>query len=113
LLTVISSHGVEFIIVIGVTLTRPKATARRNSRQHANGGKQRPVQLSDRAAEHMGDKQHWENIYASKSPNKMSSYREHLDVSLQLIDAIGLDRNAAIIDVGGGASTLAGDLLAR
>jgi len=109
----ISSHGAEFIIVIGVTLIRPKATAPRNSRQHANGGKQGPVQLSERAAEHMGDNQHWENIYTSKPPNEMSWYREHLDVSLQLIDTIGLDRNAAIIDVGGGASTLARDLLAR
>ena len=37
----------------------------------------------------------------------------HLEQSLRFIEEAGLDRDAAIIDVGGGASTLVDDLLAR
>ena len=43
----------------------------------------------------------------------MSWYRPHLEQSLRFIDAAGLGRDAAIIDVGGGASTLVDDLLER
>jgi len=51
-------------------------------------------------------KAHWENIYLNKSPNEVSWYQQEPSWSLQLIRTIQLDRNAAIIDVGGGASTL-------
>ena len=51
-------------------------------------------------------KAHWENVYLNKSPDEVSWYQQEPTRSLQLIRTIQLDRNAAIIDVGGGASTL-------
>ena len=51
-------------------------------------------------------KAHWENVYLNKSPDEVSWYQQEPTRSLQLIRTIQLDRTAAIIDVGGGASTL-------
>ena len=55
-------------------------------------------------------KSHWENIYTNKSEQDVSWYREHLNISLDLIQKCRLSPDAGIIDVGGGASTLADDL---
>jgi hypothetical protein len=57
------------------------------------------------------DKEHWEQIYREKSVKEVSWYRPHLDISFDLIQQTGLKKDAAIIDVGGGASTLVDDLL--
>ncbi|MCP9915309.1 class I SAM-dependent methyltransferase [Cyanobium sp. ATX 6F1] len=59
----------------------------------------------------MTSKKHWETIYATKAPESLSWYQAHADDSLQLLQAAGLPLDAAIIDVGGGASTLVDDLL--
>jgi SAM-dependent methyltransferase len=56
---------------------------------------------------------HWEHIYRAESPDAVSWYAPHLDVSLELISCVPLAPGAAILDVGGGASTLVDDLLAR
>ncbi|MDZ4806482.1 MAG: class I SAM-dependent methyltransferase [Candidatus Eisenbacteria bacterium] len=56
---------------------------------------------------------HWEKIYTTKPVDKVSWYTPHLALSLDLLDAAKLPLNAAIIDVGGGASTLVDDLLDR
>jgi ubiquinone/menaquinone biosynthesis C-methylase UbiE len=61
----------------------------------------------------MEKKEHWENVYATKSQDQMSWYRDHLDNSLELIIHTGVGKDAAIIDVGGGSSTLVDDLLDR
>jgi hypothetical protein len=61
----------------------------------------------------VSDKAHWETIYKEKSPEMVSWYRPHLDVSLDLIHQTRLRKDAAIIDIGGGASTLVDDLLER
>lgn len=61
----------------------------------------------------MEKKEHWENVYATKSQDQMSWYRDHLDNSLKLILQTGVEKDAAIIDVGGGSSTLVDDLLDR
>lgn len=61
----------------------------------------------------MTGKQHWETVYRTKAPNAVSWYRPHLDTSLALIERATPDRAAAVLDVGGGASTLVDDLLAR
>lgn len=58
-------------------------------------------------------KTHWERIYGSKAPDQLSWYRPHLERSLSLIERAVGTRSAAIIDVGGGESTLVDDLLAR
>jgi 2-polyprenyl-3-methyl-5-hydroxy-6-metoxy-1,4-benzoquinol methylase len=57
-------------------------------------------------------KAHWEGVYRSKASNEVSWYRPHLDVSLRLIEEAASDRGSAIIDVGGGESTLVDDLVA-
>jgi SAM-dependent methyltransferase len=62
----------------------------------------------------MREAAHWEKIYRTKAPDAVSWYRPHLESSLDLIDrAAGGSSSASIIDVGGGASTLVDDLLAR
>ena len=58
-------------------------------------------------------REHWEAVYGSKDPSEVSWYRPHLEHSLRFIEEAGLDRDAAIIDIGGGASTLVDDLVAR
>ena len=55
---------------------------------------------------------HWEKVYAEKEPNAVSWYRPHLETSLALIERVS-SRNSAIIDVGGGESTLVDDLLSH
>jgi 2-polyprenyl-3-methyl-5-hydroxy-6-metoxy-1,4-benzoquinol methylase len=61
----------------------------------------------------MDSRAHWEKVYRSKRPDEVSWYRAHLETSLELIAEAALDRDAAILDVGGGESTLVDDLLAR
>ena len=60
----------------------------------------------------MSDRNHWEHIYRTKAPSEMSWYTPHLHRSLDFIRKAVPDRAAAIIDVGGGRSTLVDDLLA-
>lgn len=61
----------------------------------------------------MQSKEHWERVYSTKAPDAVSWYQQHAEHSLRLIEATGVTRTASIIDVGGGASTLVDDLLAR
>lgn len=56
---------------------------------------------------------HWDKVYRTKPPDAVSWYRAHLERSLELIESVAPDRSAAIIDVGGGESTLVDDLLAK
>jgi 2-polyprenyl-3-methyl-5-hydroxy-6-metoxy-1,4-benzoquinol methylase len=57
--------------------------------------------------------EHWEHIYNTKGPDQVSWYSPHLHASLELITRTSVPRNAAIIDVGGGESTLVDDLLVQ
>lgn len=59
----------------------------------------------------MQSKDHWEHVYSTKAADTVSWFQPHADVSTRLIRASGLGREAAIVDVGGGASTLVDDLL--
>lgn len=61
----------------------------------------------------MDKQQHWETVYQTKARDEVSWFREHLDTSLRMIQNTGVGRDAAIIDVGGGNSTLVDDLLER
>ncbi len=54
----------------------------------------------------MDRKSHWENIYASSSPDETSWFQVEPALSLELITKEKLATAAAIIDVGGGAATL-------
>lgn len=61
----------------------------------------------------MDARSHWENVYTTKAPEVVSWYRLHLEKSLEIVERVAPDRSVAIIDVGGGESTLVDDLLAR
>ncbi len=65
-----------------------------------------PTEASDTPA-------HWEQVYRTRQSTDVSWYRPHLERSLAFIDAAAPDRDARVLDVGGGASTLVDDLLAR
>lgn len=56
---------------------------------------------------------HWDQIYSARAPETLSWYQVHLQSSLDLIAATGVGCEASVIDVGAGASNLAGDLLTR
>lgn len=56
---------------------------------------------------------HWENVYRSKNFDAVSWYAPHLGESLRLIEQLYPDKTAAIVDIGGGESTLVDDLLQR
>jgi SAM-dependent methyltransferase len=58
------------------------------------------------------DRRHyWEQVYATRQAEKLGWYKPRLDTSLAWIMALDPDPRAAIIDVGGGASTLVDDLV--
>lgn len=61
----------------------------------------------------MQSKEHWEHVYSTKATDSVSWFQEHADRSLRLIAETGVPHTASIIDVGGGASTLVDDLLAK
>lgn len=57
-------------------------------------------------------KQHWENIYQSKDTTSEVSWYQNLPkTSIDLILSTGIDKNANIIDIGGGDSKLVDKLL--
>jgi SAM-dependent methyltransferase len=66
----------------------------------------RPANERDRAA-------HWSSVYERNRPDAVSWYQRDPVVSLELIEALGLEPETAVIDVGGGTSPLLPALLAR
>jgi len=60
----------------------------------------------------MSSKSHWEHVYATKAADAVSWFQPRAERSLRLIGETGVPRDAAIIDVGGGASRLVDGLLA-
>ncbi|MCK9284079.1 MAG: class I SAM-dependent methyltransferase [Rhodocyclaceae bacterium] len=60
----------------------------------------------------MQSKDHWEKVYTTKASNEVSWFQEHAELSLRLIRDAETAPTAAIIDVGGGTSTLVDDLVA-
>jgi 2-polyprenyl-3-methyl-5-hydroxy-6-metoxy-1,4-benzoquinol methylase len=61
----------------------------------------------------VGRKAHWENVYTSKGEKEVSWFQENPAPSLELIALAGLSADAAIIDIGGGASRLVDSLAAQ
>lgn len=56
-------------------------------------------------------KAHWENIYQTKALNEVSWYQPNPETSLNFINQARLNKNAKIIDIGGGDSFLVDHLL--
>lgn len=54
---------------------------------------------------------HWQNVYATKGEAEVSWFQNSPAISLEMIRAANPDRNAAIIDIGGGESRLVDALL--
>lgn len=58
------------------------------------------------------DLDHWQGVHREREPQEQSWYEAAPGASLAMIEEAGLPRDAAILDAGGGASSLAGRLLA-
>ncbi len=58
-------------------------------------------------------KNHWNEVYENKKPTEVSWYEPMPETSLNYIAECKLEKDAAIIDIGGGDSFLAEFLLAR
>lgn len=56
---------------------------------------------------------HWQNVYQTRGEREVSWFQETPTISLDLIHATGVGADAAIIDIGGGASSLVDALLAE
>lgn len=61
----------------------------------------------------MAERSHWDRVYAARADEALSWFQRHPARSLALIEASGVARDAPIIDVGGGTSRLAAELLRR
>ena len=59
----------------------------------------------------MNRHEHWNQVYQTKGTDDVSWYQRRPDLSLALIAASGVSKDAGIIDVGGGASMLVDFLL--
>lgn len=59
------------------------------------------------------EREHWERVYAEMAPDAVSWFEPTPRSSLAMIDELELPLDAPIVDVGGGASGLAGELLRR
>src|SRR5512132_3383248 len=59
------------------------------------------------------DQGHWDRVYEERGPDQVSWFETTPRASLELIERAGVDPGAALIDVGGGSSRLAGELLDR
>lgn len=57
-------------------------------------------------------KDHWQTVYQTKAPTDVSWYQSFPQRSLSFIQSTGLPPQAAVVDVGSGASTLVDGLLA-
>ena len=66
-----------------------------------------------KGAKQMNQREHWEEVYSTKPMDKLGWHKPHLETSLKWIKELGLAKDACIIDVGGGASTLVDDLLSE
>lgn len=61
----------------------------------------------------MSSVEHWQGIYQSKNSDDVSWFEASAEHSLDFIALSKLDKQASIIDIGGGASVLASELLAK
>jgi SAM-dependent methyltransferase len=60
-----------------------------------------------------GGEEHWQTVFTTKAENEVSWYQPQPTVSLEMIAVAAPDKTSAIVDIGGGASTLADALIDR
>lgn len=61
----------------------------------------------------MQPRAHWDSVWANKNPREVSWFQTSADVSMQMLDRTGLEPNAKLVDVGGGAGALVPALLEK
>ncbi len=61
----------------------------------------------------MARAEHWDVTYSARGVDGVSWYQAAPAVSLELVQALAISPESAVIDVGGGASLLADELVAR
>jgi hypothetical protein len=61
----------------------------------------------------VGLAEHWDDAYSGRGVAGVSWYQAVPAVSLELVDALRLPRDIAVIDAGGGGSFFADELVAR
>lgn len=61
----------------------------------------------------MSKQHHWEQVYTNRTPTDVSWFQTEPTQSLAMLNALKLSHDAAIIDVGGGASHLVDHLLSQ
>lgn len=61
----------------------------------------------------MEPREHWRQVYATRKADEVSWYQVSPDGSLNAFDRVGATPGLALVDIGGGASTLVDSLLER
>ena len=56
-------------------------------------------------------KQHWEKVFETKNPDEVSWTESYPTTSMALINNLNIDKTLPIIDIGGGESFLAEELM--
>ncbi|MBL1215177.1 MAG: class I SAM-dependent methyltransferase [Ignavibacteriae bacterium] len=67
--------------------------------------------MKDNNKSHINYKEHWNKVYSSNDMTDLGWYEEIPKPSLDFISECGLDKNAVILDVGSGATTLIDSLI--
>ena len=107
--------GAAFLVVVG------KKPERTTERGREGGMCPHPVKVP-RRREHPrpeerqmsnASKLHWEQVYTTKDADAVSWFQQEPTPSLDMIAAAGVGPDAAIVDIGGGASLLVDRLLDR
>lgn len=65
----------------------------------------------DSVSEKIDLKRHWDNAYTNSKEEKLGWFETDLTPSLKLINKAGLNKNARIINIGAGSTTLIDELL--
>lgn len=59
----------------------------------------------------MSDNQHWNKAYEARPTEELGWYEEHAGPSFELLEKTGLPKNARILNVGAGSSTMVDELI--
>jgi len=61
----------------------------------------------------MQEREHWGEVYRTKAPDTVSWYQPRPEPTLLALDRLHILETASLIDIGGGSSTLADNLIER